>query len=173
MTQTPVTAIPSLDLGRYLGQWYEICRLPLKYEDETATDITAWYSLNDSGSVRVDNRCFDEDGNPSQAIGEATPVSEGKSRLKVTFLPKYIRWIPFTSGDYWVLKLADDYSVSLVGTPDRKYLWLLSRTPSLDERISAEFLSEATRQGFDLKGLIVPRHTGRVVTDEMVDQAQP
>lgn len=168
MTEKSVTAIPSLYLVRYLGQWYEICRLPLKYEDETATDITARYSLNDSGTVRVDNRCFDKDGEPSQAIGEATPVDEGKSRLKVTFLPEFIRWIPFTNGDYWVLKLADDYTVSLVGTPDRKYLWLLSRTPSLDAATRAEYLAEAERQGFDLTRLIVPRHTSRVVSDDMV-----
>ncbi len=168
MTHIPVTAIPSLDLNRYLGQWYEICRLPLKYEDKTATDITAHYSLNESGSVRVDNRCFDEDGKPTQAIGEATPADEGNSRLKVTFLPQFIRWIPFTSGDYWVLKLAEDYSISLVGTPDREYLWLLSRMPSLYERVKEEFLSEARRQGFDLTRLIVPRHTGRVVSDDMV-----
>lgn len=168
MTQSPVTAIPSLDLNRYLGQWYEICRLPLKYEDKTATDITAHYSLNESGSVRVDNRCFDADGKPTQAIGEATPVDDANSRLKVTFLPEFIRWVPFTSGDYWVLKLEDDYSVSLVGTPNREYLWLLSRTPSLDERVMEDFLSEARRQGFDLTRLIVPRHTGRVVSDEMV-----
>lgn len=169
MTQTPVAAIPSLDLERYLGQWYEICRLPLKYEDETATDITARYSLNHSGSVRVDNHCFDEDGKPSQAIGEATPVDEDRSRLKVAFLPEYIRWIPFTSGDYWVLKLAEDYSVSQVGTPDRKYLWLLSRTPCLDAVTRAQYLAEAERQGFDLTRLIVPRHTGRAVTNDMVE----
>lgn len=168
MTHIPVTAIPSLDLNRYLGQWSEICRLPLKYEDKTATDITAHYSLNESGSVRVDNRCFDEDGKPTQAIGEATPADEGNSRLKVTFLPEFIRWIPFTSGDYWVLKLAEDYSISLVGTPDREYLWLLSRMPSVDERVKEEFQSEARRQGFDLTRLIVPRHTGRVVSDDMV-----
>src|SRR5690606_12680221 len=124
-------------------KWYEICRLPLKYEDRTATDITAHYSLNESGTVRVDNRCFDEDSKPTQSIGEATPVDDAKSRLKVTFLPEFIRWLPFTSGDYWVLKLADDYSVSLVGTPDRKYLWLLSRAPNLDQRVKEEFLSEA------------------------------
>lgn len=100
MTPTLVAAIPSLDLEQYLGQWHEIYRLPLKYEDETATDITARYSLNDCGSVRVDNRCFDEDGKPSQAVGEAKPIDEGRSRLKVTFLPEFIRWIPFTSGDY-------------------------------------------------------------------------
>ena len=167
--RTAVEAIPSLDLSRYLGKWYELCRLPMKYEDETATDITARYSLNDSGTVRVDNRCFDENGQPSQAIGEATPVDDGKSRLKVTFLPKFIRWIPYTSGDYWVLKLDPDYQVALVGSPDRQYLWLLGRKPDLAEDIREDYLAEARRQGFDLTNLIVPRHTGREVTDEMVE----
>jgi apolipoprotein D and lipocalin family protein len=165
-----VTAVPSIDLSRYLGRWYEICRLPLKYEDATATDITATYSLNDDGSVRVDNRCFDEDGEPSQALGKATPVDDTKSRLKVTFLPEYIRWIPFTSGDYWVLKIDPDYKAALVGTSDRKFLWLLARQPSLPDATRNELLAEARRQGFDLSGLITPRHTGKEVTDAMVKQ---
>jgi apolipoprotein D and lipocalin family protein len=170
MTDKPdVAAIASLDLSRYLGKWYEICRLPMKYEDEHATDITARYSLNDGGTVRVDNRCFDDDGKPTQAIGEATPVDDANSRLKVNFLPKFIRWIPFTSGDYWVLKLDADYQVSLVGSPDRQFLWLLARSPDLAQDVRDEYLAEATRQGFDLSGMIVPRHTGREVSDDMVE----
>lgn len=165
---TVVSAIPNLDLSRYLGRWYEICRLPLKYEDETATDITATYSLNEDGSVRVDNRCFDEDGEPSQAIGQATPIDSRKSRLKVTFLPEFIRWIPFTSGDYWVLKIDSRYQTALVGTPDRKNLWLLARRPDLPLATREEYLAEAQRQGFDLSRLITPLHTGREVTDELV-----
>lgn len=167
---TDVTSIPSLDLSRYLGRWYEICRLPLKYEDETATDITATYSLNEDGSVRVDNRCFDEDGEPSQALGNATPVDDANSRLKVTFLPEFIRWIPFTSGDYWVLKIDPDYQIALVGTPDHKNLWLLARHPDLPASEREEYMVEAQRQGFDLSDLISPIHTGREVTDEMVKQ---
>src|SRR5690606_7298924 len=142
---TDVTAIPSLDLSRYLGRWYEICRLPLKHEDATATDVTATYSLNDDGSVRVDNRCFDEDGEPSQAIGNATPIDDSRSRLKVTFLPGFVRWLPFTSGDYWVLKIDPAYQTALVGTPDRKFLWLLARRPDLPVTIREEYLSEAVR----------------------------
>ena len=168
---TDVTAIQSLDLNRYLGRWYEICRLPLKYEDETATDITATYSFNEDGTVHVDNRCFDEDGDPTQALGQASPVDDTKARLKVTFLPEFIRWIPFTSGDYWVLKIDPDYRASLVGTPDRKNLWLLARSPELPEAVREEYLAEARRQGFDLSALITPRHTGREVTDTMIDNA--
>ena len=164
-----VTAVPSLDLSRYLGKWYELCRLPIEYEDETATDITAHYSLNENGTIRVDNRCFDEHGKPSQAIGEASPVDERKSRLKVSFLPKFTRWIPFTRADYWVLKLDRDYRVALVGTPDRQYLWLLARSADLPQETREEYLAEARRQGFDLAGLIVPRHTGCEVTDAMLE----
>ncbi|RLP21960.1 lipocalin family protein [Mesorhizobium sp. YM1C-6-2] len=167
---TEVTAIPKLDLNKYLGRWYEICRLPLRWEDETATDITATYSLNGDGNIKVDNRCFDEDGKPSQAIGEAEPVDDTNSRLKVTFLPEYVRWLPFTKGDYWVLKIDPAYSTALVGTPDRKYLWVLSRQPQIADDTKAEFLAEARRQGFNLTNLITPRHTGHEVTDEMISQ---
>lgn len=167
---TEVTTVPRLDLNRYLGRWYEICRLPLKWEDETATDITATYSLNDAGKVQVDNRCFDEDGKPTQSIGEATPVDDTNTRLKVTFLPEMIRWIPFTTGDYWVLKLDPDYRVALVGSPDRENLWLLARQHNLDDATVQEYLGEARRQGFDLNALITPRHTGRDVSDAMLEQ---
>jgi len=165
---SPVTAIPSLDLNRYLGKWYEICRLPLKWEDEAATDVTARYSLESGGTVRVDNRCFDAEEKPTQAIGEAMPVNEGKSQLKVSFLPEGLRWVPFTKGDYWILKLDPDYRLSLVGTPDRKHLWLLAREPHVDEAEKETYFAEARRQGFDLSRLIMPRHTGRDVTDELL-----
>lgn len=163
-----VIAISMLDLNRYLGRWYEICRLPLKWEDETATNITATYSLNDDGTVRDDNRCFDDDGQPSQAIGQAAPVDDAKSRLKVTFLPEHARWIPFTKGDYWVLKIDPGYRTAFVGTPDRKYLWILSRQPQISETIKDEYLAEARQQSFDLTNLITPRHTGSEVTDGML-----
>ena len=171
MTKTPpVVAVQALDLNRYLGKWYEICRLPLKWEDENATDITARYSLDGDGAIRVDNRCFDGSGKPVQAVGQAVPVNAGKSQLKVTFLPEGLRWVPFTKGDYWVLKLDPDYRLSLVGTPDRAHLWLLGREPSVAERGKAAFLAEARQQGFDLNRLILPRHTGRDVTDEVLAQ---
>jgi apolipoprotein D and lipocalin family protein len=163
-----VTSVPALDLRKYLGKWYEICRLPLKWEDETATDITANYSLNENGNVRVDNRCFNKDGKPSQAIGEAKPVDGSKSRLKVTFLPKFLRWIPFTSGDYWVLKIDPDYTMALVGTPDHKYLWILSREPTPPQDMVDAYMAEARDQGFQLTDLITPHHTGGEVTDQML-----
>jgi len=169
---TEIVAVPRLDLTRYLGRWYEICRLPIKQEDVSATDITATYALNENGTIRVDNRCFDRDGKPVQAIGEATPVDATNARLKVSFLPAYLKWVPFTTGDYWVLKLDPDYRVSLVGTPDREHLWLLAREPGLPQAAIEDYLAEARRPGFDLTALIRPRHTGRVVTDAVIGQAK-
>ena len=83
----------------YLGLWFEIGRLPLKWEDDAATDVTAGYSLNDDGTVRVDNRCFDKDGKPTQAMGKAEVVEGEVGQLEVSFLPEGLRWIPFTKGD--------------------------------------------------------------------------
>lgn len=167
---TDVIAVPSIDLNRYLGRWYEIRRLPLKWEDTTATDITATYSLKDNGKVLVDNRCFDADDEPTRSVGEASPVDDTNAKLKVTFLPKAIRWIPFTDGDYWVLKIDPDYQMSLVGTPDRKNLWLLAREPNPDPLAVEDYMAEARKQGFDLDDLITPTHTGREVTDGLLDE---
>ncbi|MDX0289454.1 lipocalin family protein [Sinorhizobium meliloti] len=165
-----VTAIPRLDLNRYLGRWYEIVRLPLKYEEDAATDITADYSLDNDGKIRVDNRCFDNNNQPKQALGQAEPVDATNAKLKVNFLPAALRWIPFTDGDYWVLKIDPEYRVALVGTPDRKFLWVIARESAISESTLEDYLAEARRQGFDLKNLIRPRHTGREVSDAMFEK---
>ena len=164
-----VTAIESLNLNRYLGRWYEIVRLPLKYEDDAATDITATYSLNSNGKIRVDNRCLDNNDRPKQAVGEAEPVDTSNAKLKVNFLPAALRWLPFTDGDYWVLKIDPEYKVALVGTPDRKFLWVLARDSTIPESTLEDYLAEARRQGFDLTNLIRPLHNGLEVSDAMLE----
>ena len=146
--------VPAVDLQRYLGTWYEIARLPMRHEPADYRDITATYSLQDGGKVRVANRAIDGNGEPQEAIGEATPVDDSNSRLEVSFLPDGLRWIPFTKGDYWILRLDPDYRISLVGSPDRKYLWLLAREPTIDAVTREDYLATARERGFDLTGLI-------------------
>ncbi len=167
--QSDVTSVGSLDLNRYSGLWYEVGRLPLKWEDADASDITAEYTPDDDGSVRVDNRCIDKDGAPARSIGRATPVRGRAGQLRVSFLPKFLRWILYTKGDYWVLKIDDAYTVALVGTPDQKNLWLLAREPHIDHDTEAAYLTEAARQGFDLEKWITPRQSGRRVTDDLLN----
>lgn len=169
---TDVTAVDDLDLERYLGLWYEVARLPMRYEDDSASNVTAAYSLDQDGAVRVDNRCFDAAGEPVQALGRATRAGDSPAQLKVTFLPELLRWIPFTTGDYWVLKVDQHYRHALVGTPDRKNLWFLARTPRVAAEIVQEFLAEATRQGFDLDDLIRPHQDGGRVTDELLERSR-
>src|SRR5690606_21297692 len=153
--------VATVDLTRYLGTWSEIARLPMRHEPEDYTDITAHYSLQDNGKVRVRNRALDGKGELQESVGEAAVVGSGNSKLQVTFLPEGLRWIPFTRGDYWILKLDPDYANALVGSRDRKYLWLLSRRPDIDEATKREYLEHARRDGFDLDSLIHTPHTGR------------
>lgn len=166
--QSEPESVEHLDLERYLGLWFEIGRLPLRFEDDGASDVTAHYALNDDGTVRVDNRCLDEAGEPSQALGQAVPDPERPGRLRVSFLPEALRWIPFTRADYWVLRVDDDYRRALVGTPDRAHLWLLAREPRIDPGIEAEYLAEARRQGYELDGWIRPSQSGARVTDDQL-----
>lgn len=156
---SPLPTVASLDLQRYLGTWYEIDRLPMRHEPEDATDISAHYRFDDDGSVRVHNRCI-HNGQLHEAIGRATPVDASNSRLEVSFLPKGLRWLPFTRGDYWVIALDPDYTAAMVGSPDRKYLWLLSRQPEMDATIRTHYIGRARQLGFDVDQLIHTPHTG-------------
>ena len=159
---TEPLAVPSLDLDRYLGAWYEIARLPMRHEPPQWTDISATYTLNDQGNVRVRNRALDEDGRVQESIGEGVPVEgSGNAKLRVSFLPEGLRWVPFTKGDYWVLRVDPDYRTALVGDPERKYLWLLHRDPVIDAALRDDFLGTARAQGYDLADLIDTPHTGR------------
>lgn len=151
--------VPSVDIDRYLGTWYEIARLPLRHEPADYTDITVTYSLNPDGTVRVDNRAFNGEGEPEQSVGEAIVLEgSGNAKLEVSFMPDGLKWIPFTTGDYWILRIDEDYRTALVGTPDRKHLWLLSRTPTPDASTRQSFLDTAAQQGFELGELIHVRH---------------
>ena len=155
-----LSTVSNFNLEQYLGTWYEIARLPMKHQPEDSTDISAVYSLQDNGKVRVQNRCLDENKQLDEAIAEASIVNAENGKLEVSFLPEGFRWIPFTKGDYWVLKIDSNYQTALVGEPNQKYLWLLHRSPTLDDSIKAVYLAYATSIGYDLTDLIHTVHTG-------------
>ena len=158
------TTVATVDLQRYLGSWYEIARLPMRHEPEDYTDITATYSLSPEGTVEVRNRARDGKCQAQESVGEATVVEgSGNAKLEVSFMPDGLKWIPFTRGDYWILRLDPEYRTALVGSPDRKYLWLLAREPAPAAQVQQEFLDTAREQGFDLADLILTPHTGNPV----------
>ena len=150
-----IPTAPQVDLYKYAGQWYEVARKPLYFQRVCDYNVTANYSLNEKGNIVVDNKCFSKNGKLNQSIGEAFVKNAPKnSQLKVSFLPKIIRWLPVGRGDYWILKLDENYQTALVGSPNKKYLWVLSRDPNIDQQILDEYLDYAKTLGFDLSDII-------------------
>lgn len=139
--------VASLDLSRYLGTWYEIARFNHSFE-RGMTDVTAEYLLRDDGKVDVINSGW-KDGQMKTAHGKAKqpkPTTE-PALLKVSFFL-------FFYSDYRVLMLADDYSLAIVGSSSDKYLWILSRTPSITRETAEKVTAEAARRGYDTSKLI-------------------
>ena len=160
---TPTT-VDSVDLNTYAGTWYEIGRLPMYFQRKCAGDVTANYAQKDDGSgITVTNKCVSEDGSGIVAEGLAKPVDESGSKLKVTFLPKWIRWIPVGRADYWVLARDAEYKTALVGTPDKKYLWLLARSPNISQETYTKYRQIAQQQGYDLKEFTLTSQSNQTV----------
>lgn len=153
-TSTLPQTVPQVDVERYLGRWYEIARLPQLFQS-FCTKVTADYALLDNGRISVENRCRLGDPNigfPVTIKGEAYPVDDTNSRLKVEFFGGA------TVGDYWIFELDENYRWALVGDPDRNSLFVLSREPTLDEALVEQllFLAE-TKHGYDVSKVIRTR----------------
>ena len=143
----PLEVVSAVDLNRYAGRWYEIASLPVSQQKGCSCTM-AEYTLRDDGTVRVVNTCRKGE-KEDRAEGSAFAVEgSNNAKLRVQFF-----W-PFR-GDYWVLDLAPDYSHAVVGTPSRKYCWILSRTPTMPpERLDSLRVFLAAR-GFDVARLQV------------------
>lgn len=137
-----------VDLVRYIGRWYEIARFPNSFE-EGCQAVTATYSSNPDGTIKVVNRCRKGalDGPEEASEGTARIVDTAtNAKLAVTFF-----W-PF-EGDYWVIGLADDYSWAMVGEPSGRYLWLLARTPQIPPDLKAALTAKAKALGYNTDAL--------------------
>lgn len=151
----PLTVVTNLEPERYAGRWYEIARLPNRFQTKCAGDVSAEYQVRPEGGFTVVNRCREADGRVSEAKGVARVVRGAPtSVLQVRFAPAFLSLLPSVWGDYQVLALDDRHSYSLVGTPDRKYLWILSRTPQMDPDRYARLLAIAGEQGFDVSKIV-------------------
>ncbi len=152
-----------VDLARYGGRWYEIARLPNRFQEQCAGDVSATYTLRADGRVTVVNECRRRDGRTSRAEGVARRADEKgpASRLKVRFAPAFLSALPFVWGDYWILELDRDYRHALVGDPSRKYLWILSRSPEMEAGEYELLAGAAGRLGFDTSRLLRTQHSSR------------
>ena len=147
--------VEQVDLARYVGQWYEIARYPNRFQRSCSGDVTATYSLLPGGKVSVVNLCRNANGGLERIRGTARVVDrKTNAKLKVTFF-----W-PF-AGDYWILDLGSDYEYAVVGEPGRNYLWLLSRTPQMDDATYQRIITRLEARGLDTARLIKTPQSGQ------------
>jgi apolipoprotein D and lipocalin family protein len=135
-----VAPVSRVDLARYAGIWYEIAKIPNRFQKQCARDTLAQYTLRPDGRIDVVNQCIKRNGSVDQARGIAKVVDAATgAKLKVS-LVSLLGWRPFW-GDYWIVGLDPNYRWAVVGAPNRKYGWILARSKTLDanslETISA------------------------------------
>jgi len=139
----PLETAFDVDIERYAGKWYEIAKYPVSFESG-CVDVTADYTLLDDGTVRVVNTCGSPDGGSRQIVGSATVTDPStNAKLSVSFFG------PLFAAPYWIIELDDDYQYAVVGEPSREFLWILSRTPTLDETTLAGILGRLPDRGYD------------------------
>lgn len=144
-SRTTLSTVDSVDLKRYSGTWYEISSYPQFFE-RGCDNVKATYTAKD-GYYEVFNQSVKK-GKPNDIKGKAFIVPDsGNAKLKVQFF-----W-PF-KGDYWIIDLADDYSWAVVSDPKLKTLWILSRTPEMDELLYTSLIEKLVKIGFDKEKIV-------------------
>ena len=142
----PPATVGAVDLNRYAGEWYEIESFPSWFQSG-CTGTKAAYTPQADGTVKVVNTCVRRGGRPTSIEGSARVVpGSNNDKLKVRLFG------PF-EGDYWIIALDPGYRWAAVGTPDRRYLWVLAREPQLDPAILGRIRARLAAQGFDVSRL--------------------
>ncbi len=139
-----LAVVPKVEIDRYIGTWYEIARYPNRFQKECEA-VTADYSLRDDGKIRVVNACRKGglEGPMKRIEGKAWVVDrQTNAKLKVQFF-----W-PFR-GSYWIIDLGKDYEYAVVGHPNRKYLWILSRSPQMPPEVYEAIVGRLPAKGYD------------------------
>jgi apolipoprotein D and lipocalin family protein len=137
----PLEVVPRVEPARYTGTWYEIARYPNSFQ-KNCIHSSAVYKLGQDGSISVINSCLKK-GVMDTVKGKARVVDPiTNAKLKVSFF-----W-PFW-GDYWIIDLGEDFDYAVVSEPRRKYLWILARSPQMDDGLYAQILSRLREKGFD------------------------
>lgn len=150
----PLQSIARLDVARYLGTWYEIAKYPNRFQSQCVADTQALYRLRDDGQLDVINRCRQANGETAEAVGRARQNGPADSpKLEVRFAPAWLSWLPMVWGNYWVIDLDPGYQLVAVSEPSREYLWVLSRTPTVDAAAYQALLGRLREKGFDLSKL--------------------
>ena len=156
----PLESIASLDVPRYMGTWYEVAKYPNWFQKRCIANTSATYAVQPNGMLQVLNRCEKEDGSMTDALGEAKQVGDANSpKLKVRFAPAWLSFLPFVWGNYWVIDLDPQYQLAAVSEPSRKYLWILSRTQTVEPKAYEALLQRLKQQGFNLDAIEISKQT--------------
>lgn len=148
--EAPPKTVDYVDLKKYAGLWYEIAKIPNRFQSQCVKGTTAKYTLTADGDIKVVNSCIDENGEVDDADGVARIVDKKtNAKLEVSFV-SFFGWRPFW-GDYWIIGLDENYQWAIVGTPNRKYGWVLSRTPKLENETMDKINQLLVNQGYDPK----------------------
>lgn len=150
----PVGTIATLDVPRYMGTWYEIAKFPNRFQAKCVANTRARYLAQTDGSVQVLNSCVTADGSTIDALGRAIQVGTTTSpKLQVRFAPAWLSWLPQVWGDYWVIDLDADYQLAAVSDSKREYLWVLSRTPQVNDKAYGALMERLKAQHFEVQKL--------------------
>jgi apolipoprotein D and lipocalin family protein len=130
----PVQSVERVDTQRWAGTWFEVARIPNGLQARCVADATSTYLPRPDGSLRVIQRCRDADSKWYVATAHAVGVDGegGGARLRLSYLPEWLDWLPASKGHHWVVMLDSEYRYAVVSEPSREHLWILSRTPHLD-----------------------------------------
>jgi len=154
--QNPLKTLKYVDLKKYAGLWYEFAKIPNSFQDQCIKGTTAKYILTEDGEITVINSCIDEEGEIDKTEGLARIVDKKtNAKLEVSFFSIF-GWRPIW-GDYWIIGLDENYQWAIVGTPSRKYGWVLSRTPTLDEMTKDKIFSILKEQGYNTKNFEISK----------------
>ena len=150
MKKVPPVTVNYVNLQKYSGLWYEIAKIPNSFQDQCKYGTTAEYIIDQGGNITVINKCYEEDSELDVAEGVANIVDKKtNSKLEVSFV-SFLGIRPFW-GDYWIIGLDEDYTYAVIGHPERKYGWILSRKPALPEATLKEIFELLKSQGYDPK----------------------
>ena len=139
--------VPYVDVKSFLGAWYEQAVIPYYFE-RGCTKTTAHYSLNNDGTIKVNNTCI-RDGKLHGGVGKAIPQDSTNAKLKVEFVETLD-----ISGHYWVVRLAKDYSYTVTSSPNYQYLWILYREPVMPEPLYQSIVDDLKKDGFHTDKLV-------------------
>lgn len=155
--KNPPPTAQKVDLDRYVGTWHEIARLPMPFQ-KAGDAAKATYGKNPDDTVSVHNVATSPDGTQREICGTATVLNPGENtKLAVRFNTWFGPLIPVAKeGNYWILHVDSDYHHALVGTPNRKYLWILARSPKLPPATETSLVAKAQALGFDTRQLVRP-----------------